>query len=148
MDQKSREEWKALLQDAERRGLSASWGNPSAVLALLDEIERAESRGYERAREQAAGIMERWPGLSDTLFTGEYEDCATRAARRIRAMTDERASEAEHGATPDLRPEWMAANAVPCTVCGVLVRWEPLAQAWVHTTAQGVGPLHAGQPKK
>lgn len=88
MDQKSREEWKALLQDAERRGLSASWGNPSAVLALLDEIERAESRGYERAREQAAGLCDaeakRWGNAKPVV-------AANACARDIRSMADERA---------------------------------------------------------
>lgn len=61
------------------------------IAALEQELAAAESRGYERAREQAAALVQRTPL---PIHTAEGTRMAQRlmdVVARIRAMTDERA---------------------------------------------------------
>jgi hypothetical protein len=65
----------------------AGGDEPSALERLDRALAAAEARGFERAREMAASVVETWPGLRD-----EHGAASDRTAERIRSVKDDGAS--------------------------------------------------------
>lgn len=117
------DEFEALLREAAGVGGREAWGT-GEEMPLVERaraiLAAAESRGYERAREQAAGIADDRVARCQQRKPCDACTEATALAGLIRAMTDERARGEEAACAGCAHPRWNHRKGP----CGVFVMSE------------------------